>query len=65
MAVSQSERQRRAPAAEVLATSDGARTGRQRLVAVRRHSAALGAASCCVVPFALFMLGSAGRGSAT
>jgi len=35
-------------------------TGRQRLVAAGGILAALGAASCCVVPFALFMLGVSG-----
>src|SRR5579885_3887551 len=34
--------------------------GRQRLAAVGGILAALGAASCCVVPFALFMLGISG-----
>jgi mercuric ion transport protein len=35
-------------------------TGRQRLVAAGGVLAALGAASCCVMPFALFMLGVSG-----
>jgi mercuric ion transport protein len=39
--------------------------GRQRLAAVGGILAALGAASCCVVPFALFTLASAELGSAT
>ncbi len=34
--------------------------GRQRLAAAGGILAALGAASCCVVPFALFMLGVSG-----
>lgn len=34
--------------------------GRQRLVAAGGILAALGAASCCVVPFALFILGVSG-----
>ncbi len=60
MAVSQSVTTAPAPAAEVLATSERSKTGRQRLVAVGGILAALGAASCCVVPFALFMLGVSG-----
>lgn len=40
--------------------ADGGDAGRQRVVAVGSILAALGAASCCVVPFALFTLGISG-----
>ena len=48
-----------APAATVPALKRG-ELGRQRLAAGGGILAALGAASCCVVPFALFMLGVSG-----
>jgi mercuric ion transport protein len=60
MAVSQSGTAAPAPAAEELATFERSGTGRQGLVAVAGILAALGAASCCVVPFTLFMLGISG-----
>jgi mercuric ion transport protein len=41
-------------------TADRGDAGRQRVVAVGGILAALGAASCCVVPFALFTLGVSG-----
>lgn len=47
------------PAAAVPASERG-EVGRQRLAAVGGILAALGAASCCVVPFALFTLGVSG-----
>src|SRR5262245_14785910 len=40
--------------------ADRGAVGRQRVVAVGGILAALGAASCCVVPFALFTLGVSG-----
>jgi mercuric ion transport protein len=48
-----------APAAGVAALERG-ELGRQRLAAAGGILAALGAASCCVVPFALFILGVSG-----
>jgi len=39
---------------------DGSRTGAQKLLAAGGILSALGAASCCVVPFTLFMLGVSG-----
>lgn len=44
----------------VRAPSRQSGTGPQRLLAAGGVLAALGAASCCVVPFALFMLGVSG-----
>ena len=41
-------------------TPEPGELGRQRLAAAGGILAALGAASCCVVPFALFMLGVSG-----
>jgi mercuric ion transport protein len=41
-------------------TADRGDAGRQRVIAVGGILAALGAASCCVVPFALFTLGVSG-----
>jgi mercuric ion transport protein len=43
-----------------LTTPERSEAGRQRLAAAGGILAALGAASCCVVPFALFMLGVSG-----
>src|SRR6266700_1364351 len=48
-----------APAAGVPAL-ERRELGRQRLAAASGILAALGAASCCVVPFALFILGVSG-----
>lgn len=49
------------PAAAVPAPERGeVEVGRQRLAAMGGILAALGAASCCVVPFALFTLGVSG-----
>lgn len=47
------------PPAEISALEPG-KLRRQRLAAAGGILAALGAASCCVVPFALFMLGISG-----
>ncbi len=60
MAVSQSRMTAPAPTVGVLAASERSETGRQRLAAAGGILAALGAASCCVVPFALFTLGVSG-----
>lgn len=46
--------------AEGAAAPERGEVGRQRLAAVGGILAALGAASCCVVPFALFTLGVSG-----
>lgn len=52
-----------APAAEATSVSDANPEGadrREKLMAAGGILAALGAASCCVVPFTLFMLGISG-----
>lgn len=60
MALSHSETTAQTPPGKVVAISQRSDAGRQRLVAAGSILAALGAASCCVVPFALFMLGVSG-----
>lgn len=60
MVASQSRTADTAPLTTVRAPAGESETGRQRLVAAGGVLAALGAASCCVLPFALFMLGISG-----
>lgn len=43
-----------------MSASGGSHVGRQRLIAVGGILGALGAASCCVIPFALFLAGVSG-----
>jgi mercuric ion transport protein len=60
MVASQSRTADSASLTTVRAPAGESGTGRQRLVAAGGVLAALGAASCCVMPFVLFMLGISG-----